>query len=315
MAAVVMTLCFLLQPLQGPDHLQEPAHRPDYVVGAGDVLSISVFGLREFDQVARVSNSGKIHVPYLGVLKVHGLSLQQVESNIEAGLIEHELIKEPWVQVRVIEYRAHPVYILGEVQQPGQFLITGDMTVLDLISLAGAFNEVYSHVGYLYRYRNPQTLSSDDYTVVDASEQEVIKIEFSELYSDPKMNVRLRGGDILYVPERKKNFFFVVGDVLAPGAYELFMGDDELLVTQAVAKAGGPLRTAKSSKGILVRYVRGGKREELPVDFRAILRGKKPNLPILPNDIVYIPGSSAKTLGYGLLNIIPGLAEGIVAVP
>lgn len=62
------------------------------------------------------------------------------------------------------------------------------------------------------------------------------------------------------------------------------------------------------SEGILLRYDEAGVRQELAVDFSAILRGKEPDFEILPNDIIFIPGSNAKTLGYGLLGIIPGLA-------
>jgi polysaccharide export outer membrane protein len=315
MISIVLALCLLSQTVQNPSPGADSSDQPDYVVGAGDVIYISVFGLNDFEQIIRVSNSGKIHVPHLGILKVHGLTPSQIEAKIATALIERELVKEPWVQVRVMEYRAHPVYVLGEVQQAGQFLITGDMTVLDLIGLAGAFNDVYSPVGYLYRYRYPGAASSDDPNAVNYDEQEVLKIEFSALYdgSHPEMNVHLRGGDILYVPQRKANHFFVVGDVARPGAFEIAV-NDEVFATQAIAKAGGPLKTAKMSKGILVRFDKDGGRQETPVDFQAILRGKESNLPVFPNDIIYIPGSSAKTLGYGLIGIIPGVAEGVALV-
>ena len=63
-----------------------------------------------------------------------------------------------------------------------------------------------------------------------------------------------------------------------------------------------------------MRYDKDGNRQEQPVDFQAILKGKKQNFPILPNDIIFIPGSSAKTLGYGLLSILPGVAQGMALI-
>jgi polysaccharide export outer membrane protein len=309
MTAFVLALSFLMLVPQDPGPPKDSAKTSDYVLGAGDVISISVFGLKEFEQTIRVSNSGKIHVPYLGVLKVHGLIPRQVEVRIAMELIERQLLKEPWVQVRVEEHRSHPVFILGEVQFAGQFVMYGEWRVLDLIAASGGFNDVHSPIGYLYRRK---AFSSDDPEL--GAEDEVIKIVFSELYdeSHPENNMLLRGGDILYVPERKRDHYFVVGDVGRPGAFEI-SPDIPVLATQAIAKAGGPLMTAKMGKGTLMRYTDAGDQEEKSVDFQAILKGKKPDVAILPNDIIFIPGSSAKTLGYGLLNIIPtALTQGLI---
>ena len=141
---------------------------------------------------------------------------------------------------------------------------------------------------------------------------EAIPIDFAALNDGtrPELNLKLRGGDVLYVPERKKEFYFVVGDVGVPGHFELAAGTRALPLTQAVAMAGGPLRTAKMSAGILVRFTAAdGTREEIKVDFKAILEGRQPDIDVRPNDIVFIPGSGAKTLGYGLLGALPGAAS------
>jgi len=61
------------------------------------------------------------------------------------------------------------------------------------------------------------------------------------------------------------------------------------------------------SDGLLVRYDEQGNRKEIPVDFAAILDGRQPDFPIQPNDIIFIPGSTAKNVGYGMLGIIPSL--------
>jgi protein involved in polysaccharide export with SLBB domain len=93
-------------------------------------------------------------------------------------------------------------------------------------------------------------------------------------------------------------------------AFEVPFGQ-QVLVSQAIAKAGGPLKTAKLGKGLLVRYDGNGIRRDKQVDFSAILKGEKPDFPIMPDDIIFIPGSSAKTLGYGLLDVVPRAAVGI----
>jgi polysaccharide biosynthesis/export protein len=310
---LALVLCWLpvsqvLASGQAADARQEDIQQ-DYRVGPGDSLLINVFGSNEFDQTIRVSNSGKIHVPHLGILKVIDRTPSQIQDEIARQLVERDFMKEPWVQVRIAEYRAHPVYILGEVMQPGQFLIRDEMHVMDLISLTAGFNDVASPIGYLYRRK----VESSDAVAGDSGKQsvaeEAIEINFQQLYdgSRPELNMRLQGGDVLYVPQRRDNFFFIVGDVLGTGAFTIPFGQ-KVLATQAIAKAGGPMKTAKMSKGILMRYDQNGKRQELAVDFKAILQGKKPDFPLMPNDIIFIPGSNAKTIGYGLLNIVPRLA-------
>lgn len=66
------------------------------------------------------------------------------------------------------------------------------------------------------------------------------------------------------------------------------------------------MRTAKLHKGILVRYSEQGVREQLSVNFEDILRGKKEDFVVRANDVIFIPGSKFKTLGYGVLSALPG---------
>jgi polysaccharide biosynthesis/export protein len=287
----------------------------DYLIGPGDNLLISVSGLKEFEQSIRVSNSGRIHVRYAGVLTVSQMTPGQVESEIGRRLRDQQVLKDPWVQVRVSEYRAHPVYILGEVMQPGQFLLKDEMYVADLVSLAAGFNEVASPVGYLYRRKDAGAESRDLVGAPATQTDEAIAIDFKQLYDGtrPELNLRLQAGDVLYVPQRRDELFFIAGDVFKPGVFRLNSGE-QLVATQAISRAGGPLKTAKMSKGILVRYDAAGARQELPIDFRAILAGRKTDVVLKPNDIIFIPGSTAKTLGYGLLGIVPGLAHGAILI-
>ena len=71
------------------------------------------------------------------------------------------------------------------------------------------------------------------------------------------------------------------------------------------------MKTAKLSKGILVRYNEGGEREELSVDFGDILKGKKDDFFVRANDIIFVPGSKMKNLGLTVLNGVPGTLASI----
>ncbi|MEZ5317453.1 MAG: polysaccharide biosynthesis/export family protein [Vicinamibacterales bacterium] len=289
------------------DASQAPDTAPDYQIGPGDMLKFSVSGLGMFNVSARVSNTGKVHIPYAGVLKVAGQTPHQVEALVADTLKTGGLVKDPWVTVTIEQYRAQPVYILGEVSDPGQYVIKDEMYLVDLITLSGGFNEVATPTGYLYRRRT----DANGLPEGEAAPDEAIEIDFKALNEGtrPDLNLKLRGGDVLYVPQRRRDFFFVVGDVLKPGAFEIRWDAQAVLASQAIGRAGGPMRTAKLSKGVLVRSDAEGHREEVPVDFKAILEGRQADITMRANDVLFIPGSTAKTLAYGLLGTIPGMVE------
>jgi polysaccharide export outer membrane protein len=281
-----------------------PPAAPDeeYQIGPGDSIKIEVAKVSTLGWAGRVSNSGKIHLPYLGILRVADLTTPQLEAKIAAALREQSLVNEPWVTVRVTEYRAQPVYVLGEVILPGQFVMTKEMYLTDLLALAGGFNGVASPIGYLYR-RKP---NAGNLPPGEVPTDEAIPIDFNALNEglNPEMNLRLKGGDVLYCPEAKAQVYFVVGDVVHPGVASMQMTPN-VTASEAIAKAGGPLRTAKMSKGVLVRFEDDGSRKEMSVDFDAILRGRQPDMQVRANDIIFVPGSTAKTVGYGLLGVVP----------
>ena len=117
----------------------------------------------------------------------------------------------------------------------------------------------------------------------------------------------LKVGDVVVVPAAKVEMAYVIGDVYNRGGIVL-PASGTLPVSRALS-AAGPTMTAKMSKGIVVRYEPNGTRKELPVDFQAILRGRQPDFEVRVNDIVFVPGSNAKTLGYGLLTSIPRIVQ------
>lgn len=292
--------------------------RPDYTIGPADVLMISVVGLSAFTQWnspgldAVVSNSGKIHLPYVGVINVNGMTPAELESEIAEQLRQNDLVKDPQVTVRVKEYRGHTIWIVGEVLQTGQFYLSGETYLMDLMALGMGFpNE-----GKMYLYRRAPVKAEDasgsQETEAGAGETQVvqaIEIDIREVAEGkrPDLNVRMEGGDVLYVPLNRPKYFYVTGEVANPGAIEI-PPRRELLVTQALAFAGAPTKLAKKSKGMLVRYDENGVRQELPIDFDAILSGKQADFLVKPNDIIFVPGSSAKAVTYGLLKIVPTIA-------
>ena len=117
--------------------------------------------------------------------------------------------------------------------------------------------------------------------------------------------------DSLFVPEKKTELVYLAGAVERTGAFEM-PEEREWMVTEAIAGAGGPTKFAKMSAGIVVRFDESGARQELAVDFQAILEGRNPDFPTEPNDVIFIPDSHMKEVGAGMLAMVPRIAAGFI---
>jgi protein involved in polysaccharide export with SLBB domain len=109
-----------------------------YILGAGDKISIKVFGQEDLSIESFLGNSGSVNYPFLGDVKVAGLSIKQVELFITKGLKGDYLIN-PNVYVQVIAYR--PFYIHGEVKKPGGYPYQPSMTINQAVALAGGLTD------------------------------------------------------------------------------------------------------------------------------------------------------------------------------
>lgn len=110
-----------------------------YELGAGDLLSIQVFGESDlsFDEI-RLTDAGTFSYPFLGEIRAKGLTSSEVEQLIIRGLKGDYLI-DPRVTVRILEYR--PFFVNGEVKRPGGYPFKAGLTLRKAIALAGGFTE------------------------------------------------------------------------------------------------------------------------------------------------------------------------------
>ena len=110
----------------------------EYTLGAGDVIQINVFGQSDLNISTRLTNSGVINYPFLGDIKIIGLSISQTEQMIDEGLRGDYLV-DPSVSVSVLEYR--PFFIDGEINKPGGYPYQPGLSIIKAVALAGGFTE------------------------------------------------------------------------------------------------------------------------------------------------------------------------------
>jgi len=111
--------------------------RAAYTLGPGDQVRIIVFGEDNLTGEFRVNDSGNIALPLVGSVHAAGLASSGLEAAVGAALRRDNLVRHPSVAVEVIAYR--PIYVLGEVNKPGQYAYQPGMTVVTAVAVAGGF--------------------------------------------------------------------------------------------------------------------------------------------------------------------------------
>lgn len=109
---------------------------PEYRLGPADKVRVNVFGEEALTGEFTVGNSGKVSLPLIGEVQAEGLTIAQLQESI-AEALRQGYINEPRVNAEVLNYR--PFYILGEVNTPGEYPYTANLTVLNAVATAGGF--------------------------------------------------------------------------------------------------------------------------------------------------------------------------------
>jgi polysaccharide export outer membrane protein len=277
----------------------------DYQVGPGDLLEIQVVTQSDLTQTLRVSSSGEISYPTLGMIAVGGLTVFEIETAIAARLREKGFLKEPDVLVSVREYQAKVIYVSGSVLNPGQFIMSQDLTVAHAILLAGGLQYNAADDALLHR-RAPAPANGSPGTTQSGEPQtgEPLRIDLRPLKEGRfyELSMPMKNGDVLVIPDVTQHAYYVVGEVYEPRNY-FYQPGQTVTASQAISVAGGPMPTAKLSNGMLVRFDSAGRRTETKVDFSGILRGNQDDFVIQENDVLFIPGSKVKTITSGLLSM------------
>jgi protein involved in polysaccharide export with SLBB domain len=108
-----------------------------YALGTGDQMRITVFRNPELSGEFTIDGQGYLALPLGGEVEAKGLTVRQLEDQIENRFREGGFLVNPQVSIQVLTYR--PFYILGEVNKPGQYPYTNGMTVANAVAVAGGF--------------------------------------------------------------------------------------------------------------------------------------------------------------------------------
>ena len=265
----------------------------DYLLGAGDLIQVSVFEAEELNTKARVSSRGFITLPLIGQVSVKGLSARQAEQKIEV-LYRERYINNPHVSIFVEEHYSQRVTLVGQFKNPGTYDYLSKQRLLDVIALGGGLSE---KAGQTVQVRRTGSMPDEPGTFIVDLDQLIKK-------GRDEFNIEINGGDVLFVPEA--GVFFVGGAVRRPGAYSI---KHTTIVQEALLEAGGFAPYAKKDSIKLVRSMEGGDRKVIELDLK---NRESRELEIKDRDILIVDASAAAKLMHGLgINIgIPGVGIG-----
>jgi polysaccharide export outer membrane protein len=269
----------------GATALNATSDLPIERIGNDDLLGITVYDSPELTRTVRVDSTGEIRLPMLrGHIKAAGLYPADLESSITAALTEEHVLVDPVVAVSVVEYRSHPISVVGAVRTPATFQATGKVTLLDALSLAGGLTE----------NAGPEILVSEKSATGGAEQPDLVRrIPVHGLMDavNPSLNLTLHGGEEVRVPEAGK--FYVLGNVHKPGAFSMTDGSQST-VLKALALAEGLDHFTGHTAYVYRSDGGNGGKKEIEIELKRIIDRKAPDVPLLANDILYVPEATGR---------------------
>lgn len=196
----------------------------DYPLSPGDSIRIQVFQNPDLALETRLSETGIITFPLIGIVRLGDLSVSAAEKKIADALRLGGFLQNPQVSVLLTQVRGNQVSVLGQVGRPGRFPLESTSTRLsDMLANAGG-----------------TAPSGDDVVIIRGLRDglpfhKLIDLPAIFLRPGTEDDIALRGGDVIYV--HRAPVFYVYGEAQRPGSFRIERG---MTVMQALAQAGGP---------------------------------------------------------------------------
>src|SRR4051812_16510094 len=235
----------------------------EYKLGSGDQIRVQVFQNPDLTVEARVSEQGTISYPLVGSVNIGGATIGQAGQKNASALKSGNYLKQPQVNIVLLQVRGNQVAVLGQVQRPGRFpLETTTTRVSDLLAAAGGV-----------------TPMGDDTLIVTGTRasqpfRKVIDIPGLFLNQRSSEDIVVQGGDTIFI--NKAPVYYIYGEAQKPGPYRIERG---MTVQQALAQGGGPTPRGSTSRLRLTRTTPDGKQVESDARLTD---------PVLPNDVLYV---------------------------
>ena len=158
----------------------------NYIIGAGDVLEISVWKNEDLTKLLTVLPDGKISFPLIGEVMAEGKTLAQLKKELESKI--SRFVPDPVLSVVIQQLNSNMIYVIGKVRNPGRFALNSDIRVLQGLALAGGLNPFAEQNKIrIFREEGDKTL--------------IFHFRYDDVSTGKKLeqNIRLKRGDVIVV--------------------------------------------------------------------------------------------------------------------
>ena len=245
----------------------------------GFMLTLNVLDDSDFSGTFRVDQLGDIDLPILGTMHVAGETVAEARVQLTKRLLDGGFLKDPQVNLTVVEYTAPQVTIIGEVAQPGKYPLLAPRKLVDVLALAGgttlaAGNEVQITHGSV--------------------STEPVLVHYSRKTSSKAIeDVVVQPGDTVQV--ERAGIVYVLGAVTRPGGF-VMQEEGTLTVLEAIALAYGTTALASTGTIYLLRRNADGSSAYTPIPYKKMTRGQSPVVQLHATDVLYVPSNLIKSL-------------------
>jgi polysaccharide biosynthesis/export protein len=284
--------------------LSDISNLPVAKIGNDDLIGVTVYDAPELTRTIRVSSEGDILLPMVKhPIRAAGLYPEELEKAIAAALTDDHVLVDPVVTVSIVEYRSHPITVVGAVKMPLTFQASGNVTLLDAISRAQGLTD----------NAGSEILVSGQAPNADGKPTTLVqRIPIRSLLDgvNTSLNLRLLGGEVIRVPEAGR--VFVVGDVKKPGAFYITDGSQSSVLKVLALSEG--LDSFSSHKAYIYRTEEGGgAKNEIPIELKKIMDRKSPDVALVAGDIFYIPSANGAKASLKTLETSLGIGTALGA--
>jgi len=253
---------------------------PMQKIGSDDLISVQVYDSPELTRTVRIGQDGFLRLPLLNTaIQASGLLPSELEQKIADELKKEGILVRPIVSVSVAEYRSRPISVVGAVHHPLTFQAFGNVTLIDAITRADGLNDA---AGSEILVTHPTE---------NGASSLVQRVPVKALLdgSDETLNIKLNGGEEIRVPEGGR--VFVVGDVKKPGAIPVH-DLSELTVLRVLSQVDG-LGPYAAKEAFILRHG-DHPNNEISIPLEKMMQRKAPDIPLMANDVLFIPDSKSK---------------------
>lgn len=276
----VVVLLTAASPVLAQQQVPAPAQaaapvRPagDYVIGARDLVSVTVWNQPSLSGKFTVDADGTLAVPLVGRLPAAGRTVRALETLLAERLADGYL-KNPDISITIDDYRSQRVFVVGEVRQPGPIQLTGRTTLIEILALARSTTAEASKEAVIVRAPSGVT-PTGAILPGQPGANEIIRVDLQALETGALANnIVLRDGDTVFVPRAPTVVVF--GQVRSPGVYPIAPATT---VVEVLALAGGVADRGAANRIKILRTVNGKKVE---------VKGRLNDL-VKPGDTLIVP--------------------------